>query len=101
MRESTLSWSASTSRCCRCPTQRRVIKTTLAGQPGIKAVEGLGLMVGISTERPAGDIVSALLKRGVVALTAKERVRLLPALTIPTDLLKEALDIILDEAARV
>ena len=78
-----------------------LIKTTLAGQPGIKAVEGLGLMVGISTERPAGEIVSALLKRGVVALTAKERVRLLPALTIPTDLLKEALDIILDEAARV
>ena len=60
----------------------------------MKSVSGLGLMVGIETEKPAGQVVAAALEKGVLCLTAKEKVRLLPALNIPWDVLKEAVDIL-------
>ena len=62
--------------------------------PGVKSVSGLGLMVGIETEKPAGQVVAAALEKGVLCLTAKEKVRLLPALNIPWDVLKEAVEIL-------
>lgn len=67
----------------------------LCGAPGIKAVTGKGLMLGIETVKPAADVVRACLERGVLCLTAKTKVRLLPALNIPTALLDEALDVLL------
>ena len=72
----------------------------LTGAPGIESVSGLGLMVGVKTTRPARDVVNACLARGVVCLTAKDKVRLLPALNIPMDLLKQALAVIKEEAAK-
>lgn len=39
------------------------------------------------------------MKNGVLALTAKDRVRLLPALNIPFDLLKKALEILKNACA--
>ena len=71
----------------------------LTGAPGIKSVSGRGLMVGIETEKPAGDVVRACLARGVLCITAKTKVRLLPALNIPQHLLDEALDILLSVCA--
>ena len=62
--------------------------------PGVKSVSGLGLMVGIETEKPAVQVVAAALEKGVLCLTAKEKVRLLPALNIPWDVLKEAVEIL-------
>ena len=56
----------------------------------------MGLMVGIKTVKPAGDVVKACIEKGVLCLTAKDKVRLLPALNIPEDLLKKALAVILD-----
>ena len=67
----------------------------LNGAPGVKAVSGKGLMLGIETEKSAGDVVRECLKRGVLCLTAKTKVRLLPALTIPQAMLDEALDVLL------
>lgn len=49
-------------------------------------------MIGIKTKKPAKEVVSECMKNGVLALTAKDRVRLLPALNIPFDLLKKALE---------
>ena len=66
----------------------------LYGAPGIKSVTGMGLMIGIETEKPARDIVNACIEKGVLCLTAKTKVRLLPALNIPMDVLKEAIEII-------
>ena len=66
----------------------------LCGAPGIKSVTGMGLMIGIETEKPAHDIVNACIEKGVLCLTAKTKVRLLPALNIPMDVLKEAIEII-------
>lgn len=76
----------------------RYVFTALSGQPGIEAVTGLGLMIGIKTVKPAADVVNKLIERGVLALTAKDKVRLLPALNIPMELLKEAVEIIRETA---
>ena len=71
------------------------LRSFFSGKPGVKAVSGLGLMIGIETERPAGDVVTDCLNEGVLCLTAKNRVRLLPALNIPDGLLRKAAEIIL------
>ncbi len=65
---------------------------TLNGAEGIESVSGLGLMIGIKTVKPAKEIVSSLINEGVLCLLAKDKVRLLPALNIPFDLLKEAIE---------
>ena len=54
----------------------------------------MGLMIGIKTVKPAADVVRECMERGVLCLTAKDKVRLLPALNIPVPTLKEALEII-------
>ena len=72
----------------------------LEGAKGIESVTGLGLMIGIKTEKPAGEIVSACMEKGVLCLTAKDKVRLLPALNIPMDLLKKAVEVIKEAAAK-
>lgn len=61
---------------------------------GVESVSGLGLMIGIKTTKPAKDVVSACMEKGVLCLTAKDKVRLLPAINIPFELLKKAIDII-------
>ena len=70
--------------------------SALNGAEGVKSVSGLGLMIGIETQRPAKDVVMDCMDRGVLCLTAKTKVRLLPALNIPMDVLKEAVDVIKD-----
>ena len=66
----------------------------LSGATGIESVTGLGLMLGIKTVKPAAEVVKACRDRGVIVLTAKDKVRLLPALNIPFDLLKTAIETI-------
>ncbi|MBR0229661.1 MAG: acetylornithine/succinylornithine family transaminase [Clostridia bacterium] len=67
---------------------------TFKDAPGIEAVTGLGLMIGLKTKKPAGQVLAACREKGVLCLTAKDKVRLLPALNIPMDTLKRAADII-------
>jgi len=66
------------------------------GAEGIESVSGRGLMIGIKTAKPAGEVVAACMEKGVLCLTAKDRVRLLPALNIPMEKLVEAAQIIKD-----
>ena len=73
----------------------KLIFDTLSGAEGVESVSGLGLMVGIKTKKPAGEVVKQCMEKGVLCLTAKDKVRLLPALNIPIDVVKEALDVIL------
>ncbi len=70
---------------------------TLEGSKGVLSVSGIGLMIGVETQRPAKEVISACMKRGVLCLSAKTKVRFLPALNIPMDLLKQALTIFLEE----
>ncbi len=72
----------------------RYIFDALNGAESILSVSGMGLMIGIKTVKPASDIVKACMEKGVLCLTAKDKVRLLPALNISQDVLKEAIDII-------
>ncbi len=76
----------------------RLLRSLLEGRPGIESVSGLGLMLGLKTVKPAGDVVAACMENGVLCLTAKDKVRLLPALNIPDDLLRKAADVILAAA---
>lgn len=76
------------------------IKRELGAVKGVTAVEGRGLMLGIESGKDARELVKTLLKRGVVTLTAKNRLRLLPPLTISTDELTRAVDIIREELSK-
>ena len=76
-----------------------LLRSLLEGGPGIESVSGLGLMLGLKTVKPAGEIVSACMERGVLCLTAKDKVRLLPALNIPESLLRQAAAIIREACA--
>ena len=76
------------------------IRSQLQGAKGVKAVTGLGLMVGIETEKPVKDIVSQCLEKGVIVLSAHDRTRLLPPLNIPMDELKAAIDILKEVLAQ-
>ena len=62
--------------------------------PGVRSVSGMGLMIGIETVRPAADVVAECRENGVLCLTAKHKVRLLPALNIPMEQLQEAIAVI-------
>lgn len=64
------------------------------GAEGVESVAGMGLMIGVKTVKPAKGIVNACLEKGVLCLTAKDKVRLLPALNIPMDVLKQAVETI-------
>ena len=60
----------------------------------LKSVCGMGLMIGIATEKNAKDVVNACLANGVLCLTAKDKVRLLPPLNTPMDVLEKAIAVI-------
>ena len=75
------------------------LKETFTGAKGIEAVTGMGLMVGLKTTKPAARIVAACMDRGVLCLTAKDKLRLLPALNIPWEDLKKAAGVILEVCA--
>lgn len=76
--------------------KRAYIEKALEGAPGVEAITGMGLMVGIKTKKPAGEVVAKCMENGVLCLTAKDKVRLLPALNIPMDVLKKAIETIKD-----
>lgn len=71
-----------------------MIVSELAGAKGVQGITGLGLMIGIKTEKPAAEVVAQCLQQGLLVLSAKDKVRLLPPLNIPFELLAEGLDIL-------
>ena len=72
---------------------------TFSGAEGIESVSGMGLMIGIKTVKPAADVVAKCMEKGVLCLTAKDKVRLLPALNIPMNDLTKAAEIIKEACA--
>lgn len=75
--------------------------SSLEGAKGVESVCGLGLMIGIKTARPASEIVKECIDNGVLCLTAKDKVRLLPALNIPEETLLKAVEIIKNSCAKI
>lgn len=76
------------------------IVNELKDAKGVKSVTGMGLMLGLETERPAKDIVLGCIENGVLVLTAKSKVRLLPPLNIPFESLKQAIAILKEELGK-
>ncbi len=70
------------------------IKKEMEHAKGVKSVAGMGLMLGIEPEKEVGPLVNKLLEKGVVVLTAKNKIRLLPALNIPMEQLQKAVSIL-------
>ncbi|MBQ2971674.1 MAG: acetylornithine/succinylornithine family transaminase [Ruminococcus sp.] len=61
---------------------------------GVESVSGMGLMIGIKTKKPVGDVIKECMRNGVLTLSAKDKLRLLPALNIDFEILKKAVDVI-------
>ena len=70
------------------------LRKAFEGAKGIESVSGMGLLLGLKTTKPAPDVLAACRDRGVLCLSAKDKVRLAPALNIPDDLLARAADVI-------
>ncbi len=69
----------------------KYIFSELSGAEGIESVTGMGLMIGVKTKKPAKEVAAECINNGVLVLTAKDKVRLLPALNIPFDLLESGI----------
>ncbi|SEL29252.1 acetylornithine/N-succinyldiaminopimelate aminotransferase [Ruminococcus sp. YRD2003] len=63
----------------------------------VAEVSGLGLMIGITLKsKKAADVAKAALGKGLLVLTAKEKVRLLPPLTIEVSEIDAGLDLLFE-----
>ena len=71
----------------------------LSKAEGVESVSGMGLMIGIKTTRPASDVIADCMEKGLLVIKAKDKVRLLPALNIPMDVLESAVAILKDAIA--
>ncbi|MBR6670199.1 MAG: aspartate aminotransferase family protein [Ruminococcus sp.] len=72
-----------------------IFRTELGKISEIESVSGLGMMIGCKLKtKQAADVVKAALDEGLLLLTAKEKVRLLPPLTISEKEMTEGINII-------
>ena len=70
------------------------IRKELTGAKGVARVTGMGLMLGIESVRPAAEVISDCMEAGVLVLSAKTKVRLLPPLNIGWEELEKAIEIL-------
>ena len=66
----------------------------LKNADGVKSVTGLGLMLGIETEKDASEVIKICQENGVLPIKAKNKVRLLPPLNITDEELIKAIQVI-------
>lgn len=76
------------------------VKKRLQGAPGVEGVSGMGLMLGVKTNKDVKDIIAACREQGVIILSAKDKIRLLPALNIPMELLEKGINILAEVIAQ-
>lgn len=74
----------------------KYIKKSLIKLDNVKSVDGIGLMLGIELKESlnAREIVEKCITKGIIPLTAKNKIRLLPPLTISKKDLDKAVDIL-------
>lgn len=72
------------------------LRAGLARLPGVKSVSGIGLMVGVELEDglKAADVLAACRDKGLLVLTAKTRIRMLPPLILTEEDVNTALRIL-------
>ena len=76
------------------------LRAKLKGFDGVKRVTGLGLMIGLEVEKPAKEIAQQCLDRGLLVLTAHEKVRIVPPLNITKTEMDEGLTILREVLAQ-
>jgi acetylornithine/N-succinyldiaminopimelate aminotransferase len=73
------------------------ITEAILKMPAVKSVSGLGLMIGVDIEgKNAKEVVAACADNGLLILTAKDRLRLLPPLNIAEEEIDEGLSVLRD-----
>lgn len=73
------------------------IRSKLEKCSEVEAVSGIGLMIGIALKtKKAADTAREALERGLLVLTAKEKIRLLPPLNISYEEIDSGLDILIN-----
>lgn len=70
------------------------LKANLEHVKNVTSVTGMGLMIGISTTKSAKEVAAACLEKGLVVLTAHEKVRLLPPLNVTKEEINTAINIL-------
>ncbi len=66
----------------------------LSSAEGVKGITGLGLMLGIETEKDVNEVLAYCQQNGVLPIKAKNKLRLLPPLNISQEDLEKAIDVI-------
>ncbi len=66
----------------------------LSSADGVKSITGLGLMLGIETEKDVNEVLAYCQQNGVLPIKAKNKLRLLPPLNISNEDLEKAIDVI-------
>ena len=76
---------------------RKIIEDRLKDVEEVKSISGKGLMVGLELKEglKAVDIASKCMEEGLIPLTAKTKIRLLPPLNITFEELNKGLDILI------
>ncbi|HJJ35897.1 MAG TPA: acetylornithine/succinylornithine family transaminase [Methanocorpusculum sp.] len=76
------------------------IRSSLTGAKGVELVTGTGLIIGVKPTRPLDVVMKECFAAGLICLTAKDKLRLLPALNIPQDVLEQAIAILKEVLGR-
>ncbi len=77
-----------------------IIVNALKDLDGVEEISGLGLMLGIKCKKEAKEIMLGCLEKGLMVLTAKDKVRLLPPLNIDIETLTKGLNILTEVISR-
>ena len=77
---------------------RKYLEKKLENKKGIKSISGKGLMVGIELDEKlkAVDVAKKCMENGLIPLTAKAKIRLLPPLNIDLETFDKGLDILIE-----
>ena len=66
----------------------------LSNADGVVSVSGMGLMLGVELKKDVKEVIKYCMDNGVLVLSAKTKLRLLPALNIKMEALKKAVEVI-------
>lgn len=69
-------------------------KVNLERIKNVESVSGMGLMIGIKTDKPSREVAEKCLQNGLVVLTAHDKIRLLPPLSIKKSEIDSAIKIL-------
>ena len=77
------------------------LREELQKMPHVTSVAGMGMMLGIELDTDVKPIVNTLMENGLLVLTAKHKMRLLPPLNITQEELEKGLTILKDTLATI